>query len=66
VHRCIKPNDNLAPTPEMYQYSICASVGDDYYYDYSTRALESHFAKITGKEGCLFIVREDYEVYNSV
>lgn len=55
VSRSFISDTNTAPTPEGFQYAINASVGDDYYFDYSTSTLESHFAKITGKEGCLFI-----------
>ncbi|KAG6902798.1 hypothetical protein C0995_011285 [Termitomyces sp. Mi166 len=43
------------PTPEMLAYAALATIGDDVYYDSSTRALESHMAQLTGKEAGLFM-----------
>ncbi|KAF7306721.1 Beta-elim-lyase domain-containing protein [Mycena indigotica] len=43
------------PTQEMYQYATLATLGDDVYFEPSTRALENHVAKITGKEAALFL-----------
>lgn len=45
----------LAPTKEMYEYAVKASVGDDVYHEPSTKALEVHLAKVTGKEAALFL-----------
>ncbi|OBZ79664.1 putative low-specificity L-threonine aldolase [Grifola frondosa] len=45
----------IFPTAEMYAYAIRASLGDDVYYEPSTKALEAHMAKITGKEAALFV-----------
>nr|VWO96628.1 Alanine racemase TOXG (EC [Ganoderma boninense] len=43
------------PTPEMFVYAVKASLGDDVYHEPSTIALETHVAKITGKEAALFV-----------
>ncbi|KAF9270462.1 hypothetical protein L218DRAFT_888970 [Marasmius fiardii PR-910] len=43
------------PTKEMYTYATLSSLGDDVYHDPTTRALEEHLAKITGKEAGLFM-----------
>ncbi|KAJ4489524.1 pyridoxal phosphate-dependent transferase [Lentinula edodes] len=47
----------LVPTKEMYAYALLASLGDDVYHEPSTMqvALETHVAKITGKEAGLFM-----------
>ncbi|KAJ7071245.1 pyridoxal phosphate-dependent transferase [Mycena amicta] len=45
----------IFPTPEMYQYATLATLGDDVYFEPSTKALEDHLAKITGKEAALFL-----------
>ncbi len=39
----------------MYIYASQASIGDDVYGEPSTRALEDHVARITGKEAGLFV-----------
>ncbi|KAJ7783539.1 pyridoxal phosphate-dependent transferase [Mycena maculata] len=43
------------PTKEMYEYAALATVGDDVYFEPSTKALETHMAQITGKEAALFV-----------
>ncbi|KAJ7630715.1 pyridoxal phosphate-dependent transferase [Roridomyces roridus] len=43
------------PTHEMYEYATLATLGDDVYFEPSTKALEDHMAKITGKEAALFV-----------
>jgi threonine aldolase len=48
-------NIRTAPTKEMYLYAAKASMGDDVYHEPSTKALEAHLAKITGKEAALFL-----------
>lgn len=39
----------------MYAYAILSSLGDDVYHEPSTKALEDHMAKITGKEAGIFL-----------
>ncbi|KAI9572666.1 pyridoxal phosphate-dependent transferase [Boletus coccyginus] len=41
--------------PQMNEYALRASLGDDVYFDESTAALEAHIAKIIGKEAGLFL-----------
>ncbi|KAI6032023.1 pyridoxal phosphate-dependent transferase [Pisolithus microcarpus] len=43
------------PTKEMNEYAIRATLGDDVFFEPSTAALESHVAKLTGKEAGLFM-----------
>jgi len=43
------------PTVDMYAYAIQASLGDDVYFEPSTSALETHVAKLMGKEAGLFV-----------
>ncbi|KZW02025.1 threonine aldolase [Exidia glandulosa HHB12029] len=43
------------PTPEMYQYAMLGSLGDDVFHEPHTQALEAHLAKITGKEAALYV-----------
>ncbi|KAF7339843.1 Beta-elim-lyase domain-containing protein [Mycena venus] len=43
------------PTKEMYEYATLSTMGDDVYFEPSTKALEAHVAKITGKEAGLFV-----------
>ncbi|KAG1715790.1 hypothetical protein ID866_1366 [Astraeus odoratus] len=43
------------PTKEMNEYAIRATLGDDVFFEPSTSALESHIAKLTGKEARLFM-----------
>ncbi|KAF7320235.1 Beta-elim-lyase domain-containing protein [Mycena kentingensis (nom. inval.)] len=43
------------PSPEMYTYATLATLGDDVYFDPSTKALEDHVAKICGKEAAIFV-----------
>ncbi|KAJ7107655.1 pyridoxal phosphate-dependent transferase [Mycena crocata] len=43
------------PTKEMYEYATLATIGDDVYFEPSTKALEVHMAKLTGKEAALFV-----------
>ncbi|KAJ7431797.1 pyridoxal phosphate-dependent transferase [Mycena galericulata] len=43
------------PTKEMYEYAILSTIGDDVYFEPSTKALEDHMAKVTGKEAALFV-----------
>ncbi|KAG1825617.1 pyridoxal phosphate-dependent transferase [Suillus subaureus] len=43
------------PTKEMFTYAVQTSLGDDVYNEPSTIALESHIAKLTGKEAALFV-----------
>lgn len=46
---------SLVPTKEMNAYALRASLGDDVYFEPSTAFLETHVAKITGKEAGLFL-----------
>ena len=39
----------------MFAYASQASLGDDVYFEPSTVALETHIARITGKEAGLFL-----------
>jgi threonine aldolase len=39
----------------MYAYAVQASLGDDVYFDPSTKVLEDHIARLTGKEAALFV-----------
>lgn len=39
----------------MLLYAARASLGDAVYGDLSTKALEAHFAKLTGKDAALFM-----------
>jgi threonine aldolase len=40
----------------MYAYAVQASLGDDVYeVEPSTKALEEHIARLTGKEAALFV-----------
>ncbi|KAF7339659.1 Beta-elim-lyase domain-containing protein [Mycena sanguinolenta] len=43
------------PTKEMYEYATLSTIGDDVYFEPSTNALETHIAKLTGKEAALFM-----------
>ncbi|EJD55442.1 hypothetical protein AURDEDRAFT_109769 [Auricularia subglabra TFB-10046 SS5] len=43
------------PTPEMYQYALQASLGDDVFDEPCTKLLEEHLARITGKEAAIFV-----------
>ncbi|THH27440.1 hypothetical protein EUX98_g6748 [Antrodiella citrinella] len=43
------------PSKEMYIYASRASLGDDVYHEPSAVALETHMAKLTGKEAALFL-----------
>ncbi|KAK7064413.1 beta-elim-lyase domain-containing protein [Favolaschia claudopus] len=43
------------PTKEMYDYATLATLGDDVYFEPSTKALEDHVAQITGKQAGLFL-----------
>lgn len=45
----------IAPTQQMNEYAMRASLGDDVTFEPSTSALESHIAKLTGKEAGLFM-----------
>ncbi|KAI6136911.1 pyridoxal phosphate-dependent transferase [Pisolithus sp. B1] len=45
----------ISPTKEMNEYAIRATLGDDVFFEPSTAALESHVAKLTGKEAGLFM-----------
>ncbi|KAF7310717.1 Beta-elim-lyase domain-containing protein [Mycena chlorophos] len=55
VSRTFISDTITVPTPEMYQYATLATLGDDVYFEPSTKALEDHVAKITGKEAGLFM-----------
>ncbi|KDQ54723.1 hypothetical protein JAAARDRAFT_196140 [Jaapia argillacea MUCL 33604] len=55
VSRSFLSDTITVPTKEMYTYAALASVGDDVYHEPSTKALEAHVAKITGKEAGLFM-----------
>ncbi|PCH33432.1 hypothetical protein WOLCODRAFT_129767 [Wolfiporia cocos MD-104 SS10] len=44
-----------APTKEMYEYAVRASLGDDVYDEPCTKILEAHMAKLTGKEAAMFV-----------
>ncbi|KAJ7102156.1 pyridoxal phosphate-dependent transferase [Mycena belliarum] len=43
------------PTKEMYEYATLSTLGDDVYFEPSTKALETHMAQLTGKEAALFV-----------
>ncbi|KAJ7655048.1 pyridoxal phosphate-dependent transferase [Mycena polygramma] len=43
------------PTKEMYEYAALSTIGDDVYFEPSTKALETHMAQLTGKEAALFV-----------
>ncbi|KAL4068326.1 pyridoxal phosphate-dependent transferase [Scleroderma yunnanense] len=43
------------PTKDMYEYAVRASLGDDVSFEPETCALQSHIAKLTGKEAGLFM-----------
>ncbi|KAJ7900110.1 pyridoxal phosphate-dependent transferase [Mycena olivaceomarginata] len=43
------------PTKEMYEYATLSTLGDDVYFEPSTKALEDHMAQLTGKEAGLFM-----------
>ncbi|KAJ7786076.1 pyridoxal phosphate-dependent transferase [Mycena metata] len=43
------------PTKEMYEYATLSTIGDDVYFEPSTKALEVHMAQLTGKEAGLFV-----------
>ncbi|KAJ7169664.1 pyridoxal phosphate-dependent transferase [Mycena filopes] len=43
------------PTKEMYEYATLSTMGDDVYFEPSTKALEAHIAQLTGKEAGLFV-----------
>ncbi|KAJ6604426.1 pyridoxal phosphate-dependent transferase [Mycena vulgaris] len=43
------------PTKEMYEYATLSTIGDDVYFEPSTKALENHIAQLTGKEAALFV-----------
>lgn len=55
VSRSFISDTITAPTKEMYQYAVRASLGDDVYDEPCTKVLEAHMAKLTGKEAALFI-----------
>ncbi|KAJ7275266.1 pyridoxal phosphate-dependent transferase [Mycena haematopus] len=41
------------PTKEMYEYATLSTIGDDVYFEPSTKALEAHIAQLTGKEATI-------------
>jgi threonine aldolase len=44
------------PSKDMFIYAAQASIGDAVYGDVSTKALEAHIARLTGKEAALLMV----------
>ncbi|KAH9005997.1 pyridoxal phosphate-dependent transferase [Lactarius hatsudake] len=55
VSRSFVSDTLTAPSKEMYEYAIQASLGDDVYHDPNTAALEAHMARLFGKEAALFV-----------
>ncbi|KAG1825612.1 pyridoxal phosphate-dependent transferase [Suillus subaureus] len=55
ISRAFVSDTLTVPTKEMNAYALRASLGDDVYFEPSTALLESHIAKITGKEAGLFL-----------
>ncbi|KAF8213298.1 pyridoxal phosphate-dependent transferase [Mycena galopus ATCC 62051] len=55
VSRTFISDTVTVPTKEMYEYATLSTVGDDVYFEPSTKALEVHLAKLTGKEAGLFM-----------
>ncbi|KAG1777444.1 pyridoxal phosphate-dependent transferase [Suillus placidus] len=55
ISRAFVSDTITVPTKEMNAYALRASLGDDVYFEPSTALLETHVAKITGKEAGLFL-----------
>ncbi|CCM02193.1 uncharacterized protein FIBRA_04273 [Fibroporia radiculosa] len=55
VSRSFVSDTITAPTEDMYAYAVRASLGDDVYNEPCTKILETHMAKLTGKEAALFV-----------
>ncbi|KAF8499463.1 pyridoxal phosphate-dependent transferase [Gautieria morchelliformis] len=55
VSRSFISDTVTVPTKEMYAYATLASLGDDVYEEPSTLHLESHVARLFGKEAALFV-----------
>lgn len=55
ISRTFVSDTITAPTQQMNEYAMRASLGDDVTFEPSTSALESHIAKLTGKEAGLFM-----------
>lgn len=48
-------NTLSAPTKEMYSYALQASLSDDVFSEPTVNSLETHIAKLTGKEAAVFM-----------
>ncbi|KIM66977.1 hypothetical protein SCLCIDRAFT_108905 [Scleroderma citrinum Foug A] len=56
ISRSFYSDTITVPTKDMYEYAIKTSLGDDVYHgDPSTHALETHIARLTGKEAALLV-----------
>ncbi|KIK97658.1 hypothetical protein PAXRUDRAFT_202349 [Paxillus rubicundulus Ve08.2h10] len=55
VSRSFISDTITVPTKEMYEYAVRASLGDAVFEEPSTTILESHIAKLAGKEAALFV-----------
>ncbi|KAF9647483.1 hypothetical protein BDM02DRAFT_3145765 [Thelephora ganbajun] len=55
ISRNLVSDTLTAPTKEMYAYALQASLGDDVYFEPTADSLETHIARLTGKEAAVFM-----------